>query len=295
MKRMPLNDLAAFAAVARTRSFTAAAAELGVSPSALSHAMRGLEDRLGVRLLARSTRSVAPTEAGIALLDRLGPALAEINAGLADLAAFRDDPEGIVRITTFHWIAQTLLARRLPAFLAEHPGITVQVTVDDKLQDIVADGFDAGLRFGEHVEKDMIAVRVGPPLRHLVVATPAYWERHGRPSHPRDLRDHPCVAYHRLSSGAITPWEFEKDGRELRQQVAGPLICNSADLALALVRQGDCVSLHMEEDVVDDLTSGRLEAVLEDWTPPFDGIHLFHPSRRQMPTALRALIDFLKG
>ncbi|MBC7280360.1 LysR family transcriptional regulator [Hoeflea sp.] len=295
MARMPLNDLAAFAAVARTRSFTAAAAELHVSPSALSHAMRGLEERLGVRLLARSTRSVAPTEAGMALLDRLGPALTEIDAGLAGLAAFRDDPEGIVRITTFHWIAQTFLARRLPAFLADHPGITVQVTVDDKLQDIVADGFDAGLRFGEDVEKDMIAVRVGPPLRHLVVATPEYWERHGRPTHPRDLRDHPCVAYHRLSSGDIAPWEFEKDGRDLRQRVEGPLICNSTDLALALVRQGGCVSLHMEEDVAADLAADRLEAVLEEWTPPFDGVHLYHPSRRQVPPALRALVDFLKG
>lgn len=295
MARMPLNDLAAFAAVARTRSFTAAAAELGVSPSALSHAMRGLEERLGVRLLARSTRSVAPTEAGTALLDRLGPALTEIDTGLTELAAFRDEPEGIVRITTFHWIAQTYLARRLPAFLAAHPGITVQVTVDDKLQDIVADGFDAGLRFGEDVEKDMVAVRVGPSLRHLVVATPKYWARHGRPTHPRELRDHPCVAYHRLSSGAIAPWEFEKNGREWRQRVEGPLICNSADLALALVRQGGCVSLHMEEDVAADLATGRLEAVLEDWTPPFDGVHLYHPSRRQTPPALRALIDFLKG
>ncbi|WP_138473030.1 LysR family transcriptional regulator [Poseidonocella sp. HB161398] len=294
MARLPLNDLAGFAAVARTRSFTAAAAELGVSPSALSHAMRGLEERLGLRLLARSTRSVAPTEAGAALLGRLAPALAEIGAGLEDLAAFRDEPEGIVRLTTFHWIASTFLARRLPAFLAAHPGITVQVTVDDRLQDVVADGFDAGLRFGEDVEKDMIAVRVGPPLRHLVVATPGYWDRHGRPAHPRDLRGHACVCYHNLSSGSISPWEFERDGRELRQRVEGPLVCNSAGLALALVRNGGCVSLHMEEDVAADLASGILEAVLEDWTPPFDGIFLYHPSRRQMPPALRALVDFLK-
>ena len=294
MARPSLNELAGFAAVARTRSFTAAAAELGVSPSALSHAMRGLETRLGVRLLARSTRSVAPTEAGAALLDRLAPALAEIETGLADLAPFRDAPEGVVRLTTFHWIASTFLARRLPAFLAAHPGITVQVTVDDKLQDIVADGFDAGLRFGEDVEKDMIAIPVGPPLRHLVVATPAYWDRHGRPTHPRDLREHACVAYHALSSGSVSPWEFEHDGRPLRQRVEGPLICNSADLALALVRAGGCVSLHMEEDVAADLASGRLEAVLDDWTPPFDGLALYHPSRRQTPPALRALIDFLK-
>jgi DNA-binding transcriptional LysR family regulator len=257
--------------------------------------MRGLEERLGVRLLARSTRSVAPTEAGAALLERLSPALSEIDAGLANLATFRDEPEGTVRITTFHWIASTFLARHLPVFLAAHPGIRVQVTVDDKLQDIVADGFDAGLRFGEDVEKDMIAVQVGPPLRHLVVATPGYWDRHGRPSHPRDLRTHACVSYHRLSDGSISPWEFEQDGRELRQRVEGPLICNSADLALALVREGGCVSLNMEEDVAGDLASGRLEAVLEDWTPPFDGVFLYHPSRRQTPPSLRALIDFLKG
>ncbi|MEI4470135.1 LysR family transcriptional regulator [Frigidibacter sp. MR17.24] len=294
MARQPLNDLAAFAAVARSRSFTAAAAELGVSPSALSHALRALETRLGVRLLARSTRSVAPTEAGVALLARLAPALAEIEGGLSDLAAFRDAPEGVVRITTFHWIASSYLARRLPGFLAAHPGITVQVTVDDGFQDIVAGGFDAGLRFGEDVERDMIAVRVGPLVRHLVVATPGYWDRHGRPGHPRDLRGHACVAYHNLSDGSIGPWEFARDGRDLRQRVEGRLICNSSDLALALVRSGGCVSLHMEEDVAEDLATGRLEAVLEDWTPPFAGVHLYHPSRRQTPPALRALIDFLR-
>lgn len=295
MPRFPFNDLAAFATVARTRSFTAAAAELGVSPSALSHALRALEERLGVRLLARSTRSVAPTDAGAALLDRLTPALSEIEAGLGDLAAFRDEPEGIVRLTTFHWVASTFLARRLPGFLAAHPGITVQVTVDDKLQDIVADGFDAGLRFGDDVEKDMIAVRVSPPLRHLVVATPAYWDRHGRPNHPRELRGHACIAYHNLSSGSISPWEFEKNGRELRQRVEGPLICNSADLALAMVREGGCVSLNMAEDLAEDLAECRLEAVLEDWCPPFDGVFLYHPSRRQTPPVLRTLIDFLKA
>jgi DNA-binding transcriptional LysR family regulator len=238
---------------------------------------------------------VAPTEAGAKLLDRLNPALSEIEAGLTGLAAFRDEPEGLVRITTFHWVASTFLARRLPAFFAAHPAIRVQVTVDDKLQDIVATGFDAGLRFGEDVEKDMISVRVGPSLRHLVVATPGYWARHGRPDHPRDLRGHACVAYHNLSTGSISPWEFEKDGREVRQRVEGPLICNSADLALALVREGGCVSLHMEEDIAGDLASGKLEAVLDDWCPPFDGVFLYHSSRRQTPPALRALIDFMKG
>ena len=150
------------------------------------------------------------------LLDRLAPALAEIDEGLSDLSVFRDAPEGIVRLTTLHWIASTFLAQRVPVFLAAHPGITVQVTVDDKLQDIVADGFDGGLRYGEDEEKDTVAVRVGPPLRHLVVAAPDYWNRHGRPIHPRDLKQHSCVAYHNLSSGRISPWEFEKEGRELR-------------------------------------------------------------------------------
>ncbi|MBR9765495.1 MAG: LysR family transcriptional regulator [Rhodobacteraceae bacterium] len=294
MARHPLNDLAAFAAVARSRSFTAAAAELGVSPSALSHAMRGLEGRLGVRLLARSTRSVAPTEAGLALLDRLAPALAQIDAGLEDLAAWRDEPEGTVRLTTFHWIASTFLARRLPGFLAAHPGVTVQVTVDDGFQDIVAGGFDAGLRFGEDVEKDMIAVRFGPPLRHLIVARPAFWDRHGRPAHPRELRDLPCVTYHNLSDGSLAPWEFTREGRTLRHRVKGALICNSADLGLAVARAGNHASLHMEEDVAEDLASGTLEAVLQDWSPPFAGVCLFHPSRRQTPPALRALIDYMK-
>ncbi|PZX18217.1 DNA-binding transcriptional LysR family regulator [Palleronia aestuarii] len=294
MARIPLNDLAGFSAVARARSFTAAAAELGVSPSALSHAIRGLEERIGVRLLARSTRSVAPTEAGSVLLARLDPALAEIDAGLEELAAFRDEPEGLVRITTFHWIATGYLTSRLPDFLALHPGITVQVTVDDGFQDIVSGGFDAGLRFGEDVEKDMIAVRVGPALRHLVVATPEYWDRHGRPTHPRDLRGHSCVSYLEMSTGRISPWEFEKEGRRVRQRIEGPLICNSTDLGLALVRRGGCVSLHMEDDIAGDLASGTLEAVLEDWSPPFDGVFLYHPSRRQTPPALRALIDFLR-
>lgn len=268
---------------------------MGVSPSAISHAMRGLEERYSVRLLARSTRSVAPTEAGAALLERLGPALSEIDAGLDELAAWRDEPNGIVRLTTFHWIASTFLARRLPAFLAAHPGITVQVTVDDGFQDIVTGGFDAGLRFGEDVEKDMIAVRIGSPLRHTVVATPEYWDRHGRPSHPRDLRAHRCVAYHNLSDGTVSAWEFERDGKSLRQRVDGPLICNSADLGLALVRAGGCVSLQMEDDVTEDLACGALEEVLTEWTPPFDGVFLYHPSRRQTPPPLRALIDFLKN
>ena len=294
MTRPALNDLTAFAAIARARSFTAAAAELGVSPSALSHAMRVLEGRLGVRLLARSTRSVAATEAGAALLDRLGPALVQIDEGLADLSHWRDAPSGVVRLTTFPWIASTLLAERLPAFLALHPDITVEVTADEGLRDIVAFGFDAGIRLDESVEKDMIAVRIGPPLRTVVVATPGYWRIHGTPAHPRDLRQHRCIGHRHLSSGTPMPWDFEKEGRELRQQVSGPLVCNSSDLALAVVRAGGGVGWHMEQDVRADIASGRLVQVLADWCQPYPGAVLYHPSRRQVPPPLRALIDFLR-
>ncbi|SCY87002.1 LysR family transcriptional regulator [Paracoccus tibetensis] len=294
MMRQNLNDLAAFAVIARTRSFTAAAAELGVSPSALSHAMRALEERLDLRLLARTTRSVAPTEAGMALLGRLAPALAQIDEGLEALADWRDAPAGTVRVTTFHWIAATLLARKLPGFLCRHPGITVEVNVDDGLRDIVALGFDAGIRLGESVERDMIAVRIGPPLRTLVVATPAYWAAHGRPMHPRDLLAHPCITYRNLGSGTLMPWEFEKDGRELRIQVRGPLVCNSADLALAAVRAGCGVGWTMAEDVTQDVAAGRLEQVLDEWSQPYPGAFLYHPSRRQVPPPLKALISHLR-
>lgn len=295
MARPTLNDLAAFAAVARTRSFTAAAAELGVSPSALSHAMRGLEERLGVRLLARSTRSVAPTEAGESLLARLRPALAQIDEGVRTLSNWRDGPSGVVRLTTFHWIASTLLAERLPGFLGRHPDIVVEVTVDDALKDIVAAGFDAGIRLGHSVEKDMIAVAIGPALRCVVVATPGYWAKTAKPGHPKDLRDHPCVGYRTLSSGALMPWDFEKDGRASNQRVTGPLVSNSSDLALAAVRAGLGVGWHMERDVAEDLATGRLEQVLEDWCQPFPGAFLYHPSRRQVPPPLRALIDYLRS
>lgn len=294
MARQNLNDLAAFATIARTRSFTAAAAELGVSPSALSHAMRGLEERLGLRLLARTTRSVAPTEAGLALLERLAPALAQIDAGVEALSDWRDAPAGTVRLTTFHWVASTLLSRRLPGFLTRHPRISVEVNVDDGLRDIVAMGLDAGIRLGESVERDLIAVRIGPPLRTVVVATPAYWDAHGRPAHPRDLLYHPCIGYRNLGSGTLMPWEFEKDGRSLRLQVRGPLICNSSDLALAAVRAGCGVGWTMAEDVTHDIATGQLEQVLDDWSQPYPGAFLYHPSRRQVPPPLQALIAYLK-
>ncbi|MCF1473782.1 MULTISPECIES: LysR family transcriptional regulator [Rhizobium/Agrobacterium group] len=294
MERGELNDLLAFAAVARERSFTRAAASLGISPSALSHAMRGLEERLGVRLLARTTRSVAPTEAGDRLLQSIRPAFASIEDGLSALAEWRDSPSGSVRITTFSYPAKTVLMAKLPAFLLSHPEIQVEVNIDDRLTDIVAEGYDAGIRFGENVAKDMIAVRVGPDLRTIVVATPCYFEHHPKPQTPGDLEVHNCIGYRLASAGGLLPWEFERDGREMKIRTSGSFVGNDGDLAAAAVRAGAGLGYLLEHDVAEDIASGRLIQVLDEWCPQFQGCYLYHPSRRQTPPALRALISALK-
>lgn len=294
MQRGKLNDLLAFAAVSRERSFTRAAASLSMSPSALSHAMRALEERLGVRLLARTTRSVAPTEAGERLLRSLAPALTEIEDGLAALAEWREAPSGKVRITTTAHAAQMILMPKLPAFLLANPGVQVEVIIENGLTDIIADGFDAGIRLNETVEKDMIAVRVGPDLRTLVVGTPAYFERHPKPQTPADLEGHSCIGFRMTTSGGLLPWEFERNGREIRVRTSGSLVVNEVPLALAAVRDGAGLGYLMEHDVADDIASGRLVQVLDEWCPSFPGYHVYHPSRRQTPPALRALIDTLK-
>lgn len=294
MERQELNDLMAFAAIARERSFTRAAAILGMSPSALSHAMRGLEGRLGVRLLARTTRSVAPTEAGDGLLRSLGPALAEIEQGLAALGQWRDTASGNVRITTFAYAAQTVLEPKLPVFLLANPDVRVEVSIDNGLTDIVAEGFDAGIRFGETVEKDMIAVRVGPDLRAIVVGTPDYFADHARPETPMDLERHACIGYRLKTSGGLLPWEFERDCQSVSVRTRGPLVVNEGPLAAAAVRAGAGLGYMMEHEVADDLACGRLIQVLDDWCPVFPGCYLYHSSRRQTPPALRALIDALK-
>lgn len=293
MKRGDLNDLAAFATVARVRSFTRAAAELGLSPSALSHAMRSLEARVGVRLLARTTRSVAPTAAGDRLLRSLDPALAAIGQGLAALADWRDVPSGTVRLTTFGYAARTILAPRLPAFLLAHPDISVEVIVEDRLVDLVAGGFDAGIRLGETVDRDMVAVRVGPMLRTVVVATPAYVERHGVPDTPEALEAHVCVNYRLIGGGGLLPWEFERDGREVRVRASGQLIVNDEQLAAATVRAGAGLGYMMAHDVAGEIADGRLVQLLGDWCPAYPGCHLYYPSRQVTP-ALRALIDALR-
>ncbi|MDX3885168.1 MAG: LysR family transcriptional regulator [Sphingomonas sp.] len=293
MRRGDLDDLAAFATVAKTRSFTRAAAEMDLSPSALSHAIRSLEKRLGVVLLARTTRSVAPTAAGKRLLRSLDPALAEVAEGLAALADWRGAPSGALRITTFHYAARTILAPRLPAFLLEHPDVSVEVIVDDRLVDIVADGFDADIRLGETVDSDMVAVRLEPDLRALVVGTPGYFERHGRPDTPRDLEGHICINYRLVGGGGLLPWEFERDGREVNIRAKGQLIVNDGVLAAAAVRAGAGLGILMEHEVAEEIADGRLVQVLDEWCPSFPGCHLYYPNRQVTP-ALRALVDALR-
>lgn len=293
MRRGDLDDLAAFATVARLRSFTRAGAELGLSPSALSHAMKALERRLGARLLARTTRSVAPTAAGEQLLRSLDPALAEVARGLARLADWRDTPAGTVRLATFGYAARTILAPRLPAFLLDHPDISVEVIVEDRLIDLVAGGFDAGIRLAEAVEGDMISVPVGPDLRTVVVGTPDYFARHGSPATPVDLDAHICVNYKQLGGGGLLPWWFEEDGREVRIRVAGQLIVNDEALSAAAVRAGVALGYMMEHDVAAEIADGRLIQVLSRWCPLYPGCKLYYPDRRVSP-AMRVLVDALR-
>ncbi|MBO3759577.1 LysR family transcriptional regulator [Ciceribacter sp. L1K22] len=293
MERNELNDLLAFATVARECSFTKAAARLGISASALSHAMRNLEQRLDVRLLARTTRSVAPTEAGERLLDSINPALASIEDGLAALSHWRDSVSGTVRITASTYAAQTVLMRKLPRFLLDHPDVKVEVNVEDRLADIVTEGFDAGIRFHMSVDKDMIAIPIGPPLRTIVVGTPGYFERHPPPRTPADLANHVCVNF-RMKSGALMAWDMDEGGREFRVRTTGQFVANDGGLMAAVVRAGAGLGYMMEEEVADDIAAGRLVQVLDAWCLPFPGLHLYHPSRRQSPPALRALIAALR-
>jgi DNA-binding transcriptional LysR family regulator len=293
MRRGTLDDLAAFVAVARTRSFTRAGAELGLSPSALSHTMRGLETRLGVRLLARTTRSVAPTPAGERLLRSLDPALAEVARGLAALDDWRGEPSGNVRLTTFQSAARSILDPVLPRFLLDHPAVSVEVIVDDRLIDVVAAGFDAGIRFGGTVERDMVAIQVGPDMRTVVVGTPSYFEHHAIPETPADLAAHKGVNYRLVGGGGLLAWEFACGGRTLRVQPGGQLISNDAALAGAAVRAGVGLGYMLEEDVASEIAAGHLIRVLDEWCPPFPGYHLYYPSHQVTP-ALRALIGVLR-
>ena len=292
MRRGELDDLLAFAAIAQARSFTRAAAELSVSPSALSHAMRGLEERLGVRLLARTTRNVATTPAGDRLLQSVETALKEVDTGLAALGDWQDTPSGSIRITTSQTAARMVLAPVLPKFLLDHPKITVEISVDSRLIDLVRDGFDAGIRWGQSVAQDMIAVRVGPPMRLIVVAAPSYLERHACPNVPADLAAHNCINYRLQTGGGLFPWTLTRGGKEVRTRAAGQLVLNDSDLAVTLVLEGTGLGLMLEQKAAPHLATGSLIHVLEDWSVPFDGWCLYYPNRHVSP-ALRALVDVL--
>jgi DNA-binding transcriptional LysR family regulator len=294
MQRDDLNDLAAFAVVAEQGSFTRAAAQLGMSQSALSHAMKALEARLGVRLLSRTTRSVSTTEAGETLLRSLRPALDDIAAALMALGAMRDHPSGTVRVTATKHAVTSVVMPALPSFLAAHADVHVEVVVDDALTDIVSGRFDAGIRFGELVEKDMIAVRVGPDLQMAVVGAPSYFANHPPPRTPRELARHRCISYRSVRSGGLLPWEFAEKGRPFELRVDGPLVFSDGDLILDAALAGHGIAYAYEDAVAAHVAAGRLTRILEKWCPPFPGYYLYHPSRRQTPPALSALIAALR-
>jgi DNA-binding transcriptional LysR family regulator len=294
MKRDDLNDLAAFAVVAEQGSFTRAAAQLGMSQSALSHAMKALEERLGVRLLSRTTRSVSTTEAGETLLRSLRPALEDIEAGLMAVGGMREHPSGTVRLTATRHAATSVVMPVLPSFLTTNADVRVEVVVDDALIDIVTNRFDAGIRFGELVEKDMVAVRVGPDLQMAVVGAPSYFADRPPPRTPRDLARHRCIGYRSIRSGGVLAWEFEEKGRPFELRVEGPLVFNDGEMILDAALAGHGIAYAYEDAVSAHVAAGRLTRVLERWCPPFPGYYLYHPSRRQTPPALSALIAALR-
>jgi DNA-binding transcriptional LysR family regulator len=282
-----------FLAVADERSFTRAAAKLGISQSALSHSMRRLEAKLGLRLLTRTTRSVSPTEAGDQLIETLRPALEEIDSKLATLTAFRERPAGTIRITSSEHAARTVLWPVVDRLATEHPDVQVEVNIESSLTDIVAERFDAGIRLGERLEKDMIAVRVGPRLRMAAVGAPTYFAQYGRPQTPHDLARHRCINL-RMMSGGVYAWEFEKDGHELKVRVEGQLVFNNTDFIVDAAVAGHGIAFILEERVVEQIAKGTLVRVLHDWCEPFDGYHLYYPSRRQPSPAFSLLLEALR-
>jgi len=294
MPRSNVNDLLAFLAVARARSFTRAAAQMGVSQSALSHTIRGLEERLALRLLTRTTRSVAPTEAGERLLRDIGPHFGEIGVALDALSELKEKPSGTIRINSSEHAADAILWPKLAEFLPHYPDVTVEIQADYMLTDIVAERFDAGVRLGEHVEKDMVAVRIGPEERLLVVGSPAYLAGRALPLHPQDLLQHRCINLRLPTLGGLYAWEFEKDGRELKVQVEGQLIFNGWHPILRAALAGFGLAFLPHELVQPHVGAGSLVTMLEDWTPPFPGYHLYYPSRRHLSPAFALLIEALR-
>jgi DNA-binding transcriptional LysR family regulator len=294
MQRGNLDDLLVFLAVAEERSFTRAAAKLGVSQSALSHTVRVLEERLGLRLLTRTTRSVAPTEAGERLLRSIGPRFEQIEAELEALSELREKPAGTIRLTATDYAADTILWPKLTPFLRHYPDIKVEIIIDYGLTDIVAERFDAGVRIGEQVAKDMIAVRIGPDIRTAVVGAPSYFEMRSAPERPQELVEHNCINLRLPTRGGLYAWEFEKDGRELKVHVEGQLVFNGTFQMLNAALAGFGLAYVPEDAIQAHLVKGRLKRVLADWCPPYSGYHLYYPSRRQQTPAFAFLVEALR-
>jgi len=289
-----LTHLAAFAAVARQRSFRRAGAELGLSTSAISYAIRALEERLGVGLFHRTTRSVSLTEAGQRLIERLQPALGQVSDALEEMNQFRATPSGLLRINAARAAVPTQLSPRLAAFLRDNPDVRVELTENDGLVDIVAGGFDAGVRLHEFVPEDMVAVPLGPALRGMIVASPAYLAQHGTPLHPRELLAHQCVRF-RFASGHLYKWQFERDGESMELDVQGRLTLSEQTTIVRAVLDGLGIAYVLEDAARPWLESGQLVSMLEDWSPPFPGFVLYYPRQRQMTSALRAFVDLLRA
>ena len=295
MRREQLGELMAYATVAEERSFTRAAAKLGMTQSSLSHLVRRLEASLGVRLLSRTTRSVAPTDAGERLLRTLRPALDEIDHELASLSELREKPAGSIRITTAEHAAQTILLPVLSRLLPGYPDIHVEIVIEYGLTDVVAERFDAGIRLGEQVAKDMVAVRIGPPMRMAVVASPGYFNDRRLPKVPQDLADHRCINLRLPTAGGLYAWEFAKGARDLKVRVDGQLTVNNIPMALRAARDGVGIAYLPDDLLRADLDAGRLVRVLTDWCPPFPGYHLYYPSRRQPKPAFALLVEALRS
>ncbi|WP_340642976.1 LysR family transcriptional regulator [Thalassospira povalilytica] len=289
-----MADLTAFVVVAEARSFTRAAGKLGLSQSALSQIVRRLEERLGVRLLARTTRSVAPTEAGQRLVDQLAPMLHELDQSIADLSEFRDKPAGTIRITSVEHAAKTVLNPAMSALLKSNPDITVEITVDYGLADVVSDRFDAGVRLGEHVARDMIAMRISADIPMCIVGSPEYLESHPAPKSPRDLARHRGINLRLPSSETLNAWRLMQDGEEIRVRMDGPLVFNTIDLILDATLDGVGLGYLPEDQVTNALSSGKLIKVLDDAVPPLPGYHLYYPSRRHHSPAFKLFLDAVR-
>ncbi|MGH7020477.1 MAG: LysR family transcriptional regulator [Brevundimonas sp.] len=294
MERTDFNQLTWFQAVAEERSFTKAAARLGVAQSTLSHAIKQLEARMGIRLLTRTTRNVATTVAGERLLQTISPRMTEIEEEIAALTAFRDKPSGSIRLTLSDHALQTVVWPKLKPLLAAYPDISVELLLDSSFRNIVEEGYDAGVRLGESVEKDMVAVRIGPDWRLVAVASPDYLAAHGRPQHPQDLVRHRCINTRQESAGGLYAWEFEKDGKELRVRVDGQLTFNNSYAMIDAAVSGFGIAYVPDSMVEAPLASGALELLLDDWSPPFDGYFLYYPSRRQNLLAFQIIVDALR-